>query len=183
MKQKPYSKVDVVRHIIFWTIYGIVKYIPPPVGDFMRTLVLKCVVKQIDSWRIREGVTIWYPERFSIGKDCSLNAWGYIQAFGGVHIGNGVRIAARVSILSLDHEFKDANTPIYQQSLVPGKIVIEDDVWIGINVVILKNVRIGQGAVVSAGAVVTKDVPPYSVVAGVPAKIISWRKEPDAERS
>jgi acetyltransferase-like isoleucine patch superfamily enzyme len=178
--ERPYSNFDVARHVIFWTLYGIVKYIPPPVGDVCRTFVAKLFCKRIDSWHIREGVTIWYPERFSLGQNCSLNEWVYIHAFGGITIRNGVRIAARASFLSFDHNFDDPDTPIYRQTFTPGPITIEDDVWIGIHAVVLRNVTVGKGSVVSAGAVVTKDVPPYAVVGGVPAKVIAWRKQPTA---
>jgi len=173
--QRSYTNLDVIKHCVFWTIYGVVKYLPPPIGDWGRTLVLKCVCKKINTWRIREGVTVWYPRGLSVGKNCSLNEWGYIQAYGGVTIGNGVRIAARFSLLSVDHSFSDLETPIYKQPLIAEEIIIEDDVWIGINATVLRGVRIGKGAIVSAGAVVNKDVPPFAIVGGVPAKVISWR--------
>jgi galactoside O-acetyltransferase len=74
-----------------------------------------------------------------------------------------------------NHKFDDRNVPIMDQGHIPGRIVIEDDVWIGANCVITPDVVIGHGAVVGAGAVVTKDVPPFAVVGGVPAKVIGWR--------
>jgi len=67
------------------------------------------------------------------------------------------------------------NKPIRDQGHRPGEIIVEDDVWLGANVTVIGSVRVGQGAVVAAGAVVTKDVEPYSIVGGVPAKFIKKR--------
>ncbi|MNG32136.1 Virginiamycin A acetyltransferase [compost metagenome] len=74
-----------------------------------------------------------------------------------------------------NHVFSDKTKPIKEQGIYRQGITIEDDCWIGSNVTILDGVTIGTGSVVAAGAVVTKDVPPYSVVGGVPAKIIKER--------
>jgi acetyltransferase-like isoleucine patch superfamily enzyme len=71
--------------------------------------------------------------------------------------------------------YSDISTPIFRQGLVTAPVFIEDDVWIGCNATILKGVRIGRGAIVAAGAVVTKNVPPLAIVAGVPACVISSR--------
>jgi len=109
------------------------------------------------------------------GEHCSLNRSGYVWGGGGVDIGNMVRIGPRVNIMSNNHNFEDRSRPIMEQGFALGKIVIEDDVWIGANVTILPKVTVGQGAVVGAGAVVTKDVAPYTIVAGVPATIIGTR--------
>ena len=80
-------------------------------------------------------------------------------------------ISYRVSLLTGDH---DMNSPTFAYR--GGRIIIEDNVWIGCNAVVLPGVKIGKGAVVASGAVVTKDVPDYSVVAGTPAKEIGKRQ-------
>jgi acetyltransferase-like isoleucine patch superfamily enzyme len=84
-------------------------------------------------------------------------------------------------IIGANHRFDDLSRPIAKQGLVRKSVVIEDDVWIGGRVNILAGVTVGRGSVVAAGAVVTHDVPPYSVVAGVPAKVIKTRKQEGAE--
>ena len=66
-----------------------------------------------------------------------------------------------------------------QEAISKGDIILEDDVWIGQRAMIMSGIRIGQGAVVAAGAVVTKDVPPYAIVGGVPAKVIRYRFAPE----
>ena len=91
---------------------------------------------------------------------------------GPVTIGNHVNLAQSITVTALNHNFDDANKRIDEQGVSTSQTVIDDDVWIGANAVILSGVTISTHSVVAAGAVVTKDVPPHSLVAGVPAKII-----------
>ena len=91
---------------------------------------------------------------------------------GPVTIGNNVITAQHVVMSGLNHVYTDILTPISRQEVKTAAIIIEDDCWIAANVVITAGVRIGKHAVIAAGAVVTKDVPPYSIVAGNPGKVI-----------
>lgn len=91
---------------------------------------------------------------------------------GPVTIGSHVNLAQGITVTALNHNFTDSEKRIDEQGVSTMPIVIEDDVWIGANAVVLPGVRIGTHSVVAAGAVVTKDVPPHSIVAGVPAKVI-----------
>jgi acetyltransferase-like isoleucine patch superfamily enzyme len=91
---------------------------------------------------------------------------------GPVEIGSHVNLAQGITVTALNHNFSDANKRIDEQGVSTSPVTIEDDVWIGANAVILPGVTIGEHCVVAAGAVVTKDVPPHSLVAGVPAKVI-----------
>jgi acetyltransferase-like isoleucine patch superfamily enzyme len=91
---------------------------------------------------------------------------------GPVDIGSHVNLAQGITVTALNHNFSDANKRIDEQGVSTSPVTIEDDVWIGANAVILPGVTIGKHCVVAAGAVVTKDVPPHSLVAGVPAKVI-----------
>ena len=91
---------------------------------------------------------------------------------GPVDIGNHVNLAQGITVTALNHNFSDTNKRIDEQGVSTNPVTIEDDVWIGANAVILPGVTIGEHSVVAAGAVVTKDVPPHSLVAGVPAKVI-----------
>ena len=119
-----------------------------------------------------------------IGARSSVQAYTIIVGYGNesdpvgkVTIGNDVRIASHCMILGANHRFDDTTRPIGKQGLIRKDITIEDDVWIAGRVNIVAGVRIGRGSVIAAGAVVTHDVPPYSVVAGVPARVIKKRKE------
>ncbi len=101
----------------------------------------------------------------------------YVYGQGGVKIGNYVRITAHTIIVAPQHIFKRRDIPICEQGIESKGIIIEDDVWIGAHCTILDGVKIGKGAIIAAGAVVTKDVAPYSTVGGVPAKLIKVRPD------
>lgn len=91
---------------------------------------------------------------------------------GPVSIGSHVNLAQGITITALNHNFEDKEQRIDSQGVSTNPVILGDDIWIGANAVVLPGVSIGNHAVVAAGAVVTKDVPPHSLVAGVPAKII-----------
>lgn len=119
--------------------------------------------------------------RITFGKNCTVNA--YTQVVGKVTIGNDVRIASLVSIYGHNHGFDDLNTPITKQKGSEKGITIEDDVWVGASAVILDGVTIHAHSIIAAGAIVTKDVPPYSIVGGNPAKLIRDRRTPKGNQS
>ena len=91
---------------------------------------------------------------------------------GPVSIGNHVNLAQGITVTALNHNFKDSDKRIDEQGVCTNPVTIGNDIWIGANAVILPGVTIGDHSVVAAGAVVTKDVPPHSLVAGIPAKVI-----------
>ena len=117
-----------------------------------------------------------YGGSIEIGDDCSVNPFCVLYGHGGLKIGSCVRIAAGTVIIPANHNFEDVNRPILEQGVSARGIVIEDDVWIGANVTVLDGVRICRGAVVAAGAVVTQDVEAFTIVGGVPAKLIKRRQ-------
>jgi acetyltransferase-like isoleucine patch superfamily enzyme len=110
-----------------------------------------------------------------MGNNCTVNSFAVLYGHGGLEIGNGVRISAHVVIVPMNHIYKNQAIPIWMQGETRKGIKIEDDVWIGAGAKILDGVKIGRGSVVGAGAVVTKDIPPYSVAVGIPAKVIKKR--------
>lgn len=111
----------------------------------------------------------------TIGDRSSIGAYSYIGCSGMVSIGCDVMLGPGVSIIAENHRYERCDLSMNLQGVDNIGITIEDDVWIGARSVILDGVRIGKGSIVAAGAVVTKDVPPYAIVGGVPAKIISRR--------
>ena len=107
-----------------------------------------------------------------IGNNSTVNPFAMVYGQGGLKIGNGVRIATQSTILPSNHIFDRKDIMIYEQGLSKKGIVIEDDVWVGANSVILPGVTLGKHCVVAAGSIVTHSVPPYSICAGCPAKVI-----------
>lgn len=115
-----------------------------------------------------------------IGKNCLISEFTVLRGQGGITIGDNVYTSPFVQMVAVNHVYDDPNRPIIEQGITAQGIVIEENVWIGASAIILDGVRVGKGAVVAAGAVVSKDVPPHTVVAGVPAKVI---KEIDGTKS
>jgi acetyltransferase-like isoleucine patch superfamily enzyme len=173
--KKEYELRDYLVQGIFFTLYGLVKYIPAPIGYLFRYLVAAPFLKRAGRVRLGEGVTLWYPYRIHIGDRVTLNEFVYVSGFGGVEIGEDVRIGTGVTILTSDHVFDSRDVPIHRQGVVAAKVVIGAGAWIGSNTTILKGVTVGAGAIIAAGAVVNKDVEPFSIVGGVPARRIAER--------
>lgn len=118
-----------------------------------------------------------------LGENCSIQTGSILvgsgtaeNPSGRIKIGNHVRIAPFVQMIAANHRFADTARSIASQGVEPGSITIEDDVWVAGRVMITANVTVGTGSVLAAGAVVTKNVPPWSVMGGVPAKLIKSRK-------
>ena len=107
-----------------------------------------------------------------IGRDSLIGEFCVIRGPGGVNIGDRVYLSPGVHIYSSDHVLDDPNQSFVEQGVVCKGVFIEDDTWIGAMAIILDGVRIGKGSVVAAGAVVTADVPPHTMVGGVPARVI-----------
>lgn len=121
-----------------------------------------------DSTIVLPPLYIDYGKPVTIGKGCFIQQCCTFFGRGGITIGNDVFIGPKVNLITINHDVNPDN-----RSATYGRpIVIEDKVWIGINSTILPGVRIGYGAIVGAGSVVTKDVPAMTVVAGNPARII-----------
>lgn len=116
-----------------------------------------------------------------VGNDTSFNMNVHINASSGgrINIGKDCLFGPNVVIRTANHKFLDINIPIRKQGHKLNDIFIEEDVWLGSNVIILGGVTVGRGSVIAAGAVVTKNIPSYSVAGGIPAKIIKSRINSD----
>ena len=119
---------------------------------------------------LMRGAIIIRPDQISIGSNCIIGFNCFLGGEGGIQIGNNVNLASFCTILGGYHDIDD---PTFRSILNP--VIIEDYAWIATRATITGGVRIGRGAVVAAGAVVTRDVPPFHVVGGVPAKKIRER--------
>lgn len=139
------------------------------------------------------GVTIITPENVSVGDNVLFNIGCHVQAsspvtigskthfapycilYGPLEVGDKCAVAAHTVFASIGHTYDRPEIPFVDQPAQKAPIVLEDNVWIGANASIIAGVRIGTGSIVGAGAVVTHDVEPYSVVGGVPARLIRRR--------
>jgi len=122
-----------------------------------------------------EGERIVLGDRVSVNSNVMINA----DMGGVIEIGSDVLVGPNVVFRASGHAFSDRDRTIRDQGHRAGRIIVGDDVWIGANVVLLSDVTIAHGAVIAAGAVVTKDVGEYAIVAGVPAKRIGTRGDED----
>jgi galactoside O-acetyltransferase len=188
------------REVLEWVKIPI-NLIPGQIGIISRRLIYKSFFKQCgNKLRLDPNVEVIGFGNISLGdsvqisKNSSLHAHNNGKliigdrfgmninstvgaADGGVIvIGNDVMIAQNVVIRASDHEFNNIHIPISKQGHRGGKIIIEDGCWIAANVVITANVKIGEQSIIAAGAVVTRDVEPFSIVGGVPGKLIRKRK-------
>ena len=173
-----YTVKTYLKTAFFWLIWGIVKYIPSPIGDFTRYGVLKLFTQQIHSWRIKEGIWVIHPEKISIGRESGISEYCHLDGYGGITIGNFVMIGHHTTLQTTDHQIDGTSgKAIRYCGMNVGPIIIEDNVYIGAKVYICKGVKIGEGAVIGAGSIVTKDVQPNTVVVGNPAHFLRMRKK------
>jgi len=133
---------------------------------FICNLARKCG----DNVVIHEEVYFDAIHMMTFGNNVSINPYCYVA--GEIYFGNNVAVANHTSLHSANHIYNDSNMPIKYQSIINNAIVIADDVWIGSGCRILSGVKIGKHVVIAAGAVVNKSIPPNSIAAGVPAKVV-----------
>jgi acetyltransferase-like isoleucine patch superfamily enzyme len=111
-------------------------------------------------------------KRIKIGRCVLVGRGSMISAGGFLEIGDYCLFAPRVFVADADHVYSNIMRPYIDQGATSGRVVVEENCWLGVNVAVSGNVVIGRGSVVGASAVVTRDVPPFSVVVGAPARII-----------
>lgn len=155
-------------------VFNYLVYLGSCIRVWFWSLLLKKIGRNVT---IMSGVVIMSPQKVEIGDGVLLNQYTRIGGQCGVKIGNLSQLSYNVSLISENHAYSNPQLPIIRQGYMGGPIVIEEDVWIGTNAVVLPNVRIGRGAIIGANAVITKDVAPYTIVGGVPAKFIKYRFE------
>lgn len=189
----------ILRELKDWLEFFI-SHIPGRTGYFFRSFYYKNILsRSFKNNRFETGLRIEYPKNIELGSDSyfGLNCKLYASEFssvkiglnasfnanvminargkGKITIGNNVLIGPNVVLRSSNHSFKTTKKSIMEQGMTEGEIIIHDDVWIGSNAVILPNCEVGNGVIIAAGAVVTSNIDPYSIVGGVPAKLIKKR--------
>ena len=172
-------------------------WVPTPLGMLARLFAWHFLFKQCGQVRFGTSLSILGAHNIALGNGVrlgrgvilsaqdgemhlqdrvSISAYAHVSADNGaISIGCCTAIGPGVVIRAANHSFSKRDLPIMDQGHTRGTIVIEDDVWIGANCVLTANIHIGKGAIVGAGAVVTHDVPAYTIVGGGPAKVIGHR--------
>lgn len=145
------------------------------IGDnvsILRNTIIECtgVIRNL-------GEGLYVGNNVGIAQNC------FIQVRGKVVIGNNVIFGPGASIFSENHRFDDPDIPVSMQGEIRKGVIIGDGVWIGARSVILDGVQIGQNSIIAAGSIVNRDVPPYTIAGGVPARIIRNRKNIDQKSS
>lgn len=139
----------------------------------LRYCLLKTMAKSCgESVFIAQNVEILGANELEIGSGVSIHRFCYINASGGIRIGNEVSIAHASTLIASNHTWGNPDLPIRRNPLSSAPITIHDDVWIGCGVRILAGVEVGSRTVIAAGAVVNRNLEPYGVYGGIPAKRI-----------
>jgi maltose O-acetyltransferase len=153
--------------IIFWL--HLVGFIP---SHYVRRFFYRLAgIKIGKGSTIHTGARFYYPKNISIGNDSIIGEGVVLDGRAKLVVGNHVAFASEVMVYNAEHNIQSENFEAINED-----VIIDDYVFIGPRAIILPGVHIGKGAVIAAGAVVTKDVPPLTIVGGVPAKVIGERK-------
>lgn len=168
-----------------WTClyFGCARFLPVSyhfgggIGRWCRYQILKRLLGACGrNVNIEHGAYLSHPWRLQVGDNSGIGINCYVN--GPVQIGSDVMMGEDVMIFRRNHRTDDTEVPMIQQGFGDwATLVIENDVWIGARAIVVPSAcRIGQGSIIAAGAVVTKDVPPFAVVGGNPARVIKYRK-------
>lgn len=150
-------------------------------GFWLRYALYRWLFGRLDGFcYLYPGARLSHTYGIECGRNLMVNAGAFLYGRGGLRIGDHVMIGPNAVIVSSQHRFDDPSVPMMFLGHRAERVEIGDDVWIGANAVILPGVRIATGTVVSAGAVVTEETEPYSIVGGVPARRIGERPRPPA---
>lgn len=181
MSKKELLKVMFLNYSYLIDVLHLIINLCPP---FIRFCIWNVFLKKMGrGFFIDSGVYIRYPSKVSLGDYVSINkgcqlypSWGK-NTQGVITLGNHVRVGPSCVFFAAGHDSRDINL-----SATNDAIVVGDYVWIGGNSTILQGVTIGEGAIVAAGSVLTKDVAPYTIVGGVPAQYIKHRELKDVTK-
>lgn len=149
--------------------FGYTWKLPKAIRQVGAKMYLKSCGKNLDI-----GKKAHISSNLSIGNNSGIGDYSYLQ--GDIVIGDHVMMAPEVAIIATNHNYQRLDIPMGAQGSTEKQIVIGNDVWLGYRCIICAGVHIGSGSIIAAGAVVTKDVPEYSIVGGIPARVIKSRK-------
>jgi maltose O-acetyltransferase len=163
--------------------YGFARHLPASynpfglgIGKIMRSALCRCIFQGFGGGSgVERGVYFGLGSHVSLGAGSGIGIDARLYGPGKITIGDHVMFAPDVVVVTGNHRFGNVGEPIAGQGGEVAPVVIEDDVWIGLRVIILPGVTIGRSSVIAAGAVVAKDIPPFSIAGGVPAMVIRRR--------
>lgn len=154
----------------------LLRWLPGFTGIALRCAFYRLLFERLEGFAfIYPGAWLDHSYNISAGPALAINTGAFISARAPIRFGSGVLVGPNVVIVSSKHRFDDPELPICEQGQTLAPISFGDDCWIGANAVILAGVNVAEGTIVSAGAVVTRDTEPYSIVAGSPAVRIGER--------
>lgn len=146
--------------------------------EYVKVSITSSNLKHLgDGVEFDANIWINYPENISIGDETFIGRDVYLNAYDSIEIGKFCGIAAGCKLIAGNHDINNLTIEFKYEKIIKSTIKLGDGVWLGYNVIILPGVKLGNGCVVAAGSVVTKSFAEYSVLAGVPAKIINTRDE------
>ena len=162
---------------LFFFIQALLRYFPYQLGLYLRQKIYPYFFNSFGkNVRIYDSVVIKYPSQITLGNDCTINQFCYIVGKGGLTIGNDVMVGAGSKMTTTSHDFERTDIPMRLQGISCKPIAIEEDVWIGFNVVILGGSVIKKGSIVATGCVVNGiEFPIFAVIGGTPAKQLKSR--------
>ncbi|WP_343672660.1 acyltransferase [Chitinophaga sp.] len=172
-----------IRIISLFFYYGFAYYLPETNNRYfffirkIRAFIASGILDRAGAnINVESRANVGSGRGISIGRNSGLGVRAYVR--GPLTIGENVMMGPEVIILTRNHKYDDLSIPMNRQKeAVVKPVEINDDVWIGTRVIILPGVTIGKGAIIGAGAVVTKSVPDYAIVGGNPAKILKYRNQ------
>ncbi|MDG1957886.1 MAG: acyltransferase [Candidatus Binatia bacterium] len=161
---------------------ALIRSFPGGVGIVLRSLLYKCLFGKLEGFAfIYVGAYIDHCSGIRAGRSISINSMAYVSGRGGLTLGSGVGIGPNAVVVAHVHNYESRSRPFMEQGHRVAPTFIGDDCMICANSVINAGVRVAEGTIVCAGAVVTKDTEPYSIVAGIPAACIGYRTDESAE--
>jgi len=164
--------------LFIWLIYThIISKIPYTPGQKLRTFIAFRLLKKFGHGsKLSTNISLLHPQNISFGENVGVARDVVLDGRGGLEIGDNTLIGFESVIITSSHNHARCDIPISEQGMISRPIKIGNNCWIGARVILLPGVTIGNGSIIGASAVVTKDIPDYSIAAGIPCKVIRKRE-------
>lgn len=168
--------IDLLHTQVEALVIGLVSWVPTVFGMLLRNLFYRAIgMKAKGFCWIQPGVMFVNIHKLKVGRNFACNSGTYINALGNIEMGDDVLIGSNVTISAGKHDIEGRDRSVFSRPAVPSSIYFGNDIWLGAGVVILPGLNLADGTVIGANSVVTKDTDSYSVMAGVPARLIRIR--------